>query len=103
MRLIVTERRRGTAVAFLLMGLIAILAIGVVLFSRLSHRDDLKDHKDEQSTPEVITAPATDITSPTLAEPTAVDADSSTGITFPPPPPAPALSTPDPKNLPPEA
>lgn len=103
MQKFVNHRQRGTAIAFILMAVIAILAIVVVLLSRAARRDD----------PNVIEAPAAEeITTGTeTAEPDFATTAPSPTITpsasenfqgsVPPPPPLPP-ATPDSRDLPPE-
>lgn len=97
MHIHIAGRRRGSTLAFLLMALIAILALVVVFLSRAG-RDDKQTAN-----------PAAEVSAPVAATQTNQTTDTATagvsqtpapGIIIPPPPPL--LTTPDTRDLPPE-
>lgn len=104
MQITVRSRRRGNILAFVLMGIIALLAIALVLFSR-ARREGNPEPAPHIDAPQTLTAPA--------EPPSAVDSVTTTPdiltneATAPAaiqtPPPAPPVTTPDTRDLPPEA
>lgn len=105
-----TSRRSGNVLAFALMGLVALLAIALVLFSR-ARREVVVDPANPTATdPETVTTPAATSTGEDAAfELTPPEADDVTTVTVPEapvevqlPPPPPPISTPDNRDLPPE-
>ena len=100
------SRKRGATLVFVLLGLIIVLALGVVMLSRLSRSPAVVPGKVEPAvteepvlTAEPVALPENGATSATEAGFPAAD---TTAIQQIPPPPAPANVTPDPKSLPPE-
>lgn len=90
--------RRGNVIAFLLMGLIAVLAIVVGLLSR-ANRNKTVEATTAVHAPSEVTTSSESIPSP--AAEMSSDTTASEQFQFPPPPP-PAFQTPDPATLPPE-
>ncbi len=98
MRITIAAHRRGSILAFLLMALIAVLALVVVFFSRAS-RTQLGAVPAENQTTTSIGALNDDVTTPSLSPEDEPAMHSVSPQNMPPPPPA---ATPDTRNLPPE-
>jgi len=99
------SRKRGAALVFLLMGLIIVLALGVVMLSRLSRPSAVVPGKAEPALTEepVLNAePAPLPEDGFTSNAETATADTTAVHQIPPPPPAPVSVTPDPKSLPPE-
>jgi cytoskeletal protein RodZ len=101
MRTVSYTRHRGSIIVFVLMGLIAVLAVGVALLSRAGREDNNHVPTAETS----ASAPAaTDLTlsdQPTTATAAVTTASSAMDVIVPPPPPTPVPEI-DSRGLPPE-
>ncbi len=103
-----TSRRSGNVLAFALMGLVALLAIALVLFSRARREAVVEPASSTAVNPETVSTTAADGEDSAFElTPPAAEDDSTTAVHQAPaeiqlPPPPPPVSTPDNRDLPPE-